>query len=360
MKYFIWLFSITAGLYSCNSGNPAPAKTVAATKDNLPASIDSLVQLKQPRSFNGVILITQNGETKYAKAYGFSNAATQSPLQMGDQFEIMSNSKQFTAVLLLKEVEKGTVSLQAPIRKYLPELKQSWADTVTVHQLLNHTHGIIDINKPLQFAPGTDFQYGNLACSLLGKIIENASSKSYAELATALFKELKMEHTYCYPGHARENLVSGHRNKDNVLSVEKESFIDAYNLPADGIVTTAGDLAIWNNNLHKGKILKPESYKLMTTASVQAQHDVFGKEKVGYGYNIRIASQNGIPYYGHTGLGDGFASMNIYIPGSDISLIVLENQMSEDNTLSYYFEIQVKNLLFNSNLVKNTNAQKPK
>lgn len=324
----------------------------AQNQTKLSKKIDSLIENKNPRPFNGVILITENGKAKYSKALGFTNFKTKIPLKMSDQFEIMSNTKQITAVLLLKEVEKGNVNLNSPIKKYLPFLTQTWADTVTVHQLLNHTHGITDTEKPLLFKAGSDFKYGNLSNNLLGKISENASKKSYSELATSLFKELEMKNTFCYSKNDRRNLVFGHMNKENKFSVVENSFINDENLAADGIITTAKDLTIWNSKLHKGKILKPETYKLMTTSSVLSQHDVFGKEKMGYGYGIRILEDNGIKYFGHTGLGDGFASLNIYIPKSDTSLIILENQMNENSDLYYYYETLIKNLVLKNELNK--------
>ena len=151
----------------------------AQNQKQLSKKIDSIIENKNPRPFNGVILITEKGKTKYSKALGFTNFKTRIPLKISDQFEIMSNTKQITAVLLLKEVEKGTVNLNSAIKKYLPSLTQNWADTVTVHQLLNHTHGITDTEKPLLFKAGSDFKYGNLSNIFLGKIIENASKKSY-------------------------------------------------------------------------------------------------------------------------------------------------------------------------------------
>lgn len=328
----IFLFSLTS------------AQTKYARK------IDSLITTKIPRTFNGVILITKNGKTQYSKAYGFQNVNTKIPLKLNDQFEIMSNTKQITAVLLLKQVEQGKVDLQSPIKKYLPNLTQSWADSVTVHQLLNHTHGIIDLEKPLLFKPGSDFKYGNLSNILLGKIIENVSHKTYTELANALFQQLGMKDTFCYSKENRRNLVSGHMVKNNIFSPVQESFINNENLPADGVITTAKDLSIWNNNLHKGKILSPKMYQLMTTPSAMSQHDVFGKDKMGYGYNIRIVKDHDLQYLGHTGLGDGFASLNIYIPKSDVSIIVLENQMNEDGDLYYYFETEIKNIVFKNDL----------
>ncbi|WP_435524313.1 serine hydrolase [Chryseobacterium indoltheticum] len=141
-------------------------------------------------------------------------------------------------------------------------------------------------------------------------------------------------------------------NKENKFTKVENSMINDENLPADGVITTANDLVIWNNNLHKGKILSQKSYQLMTSESAKSQHDVFGKEKMGYGYNIRIAEANGIQYFGHTGLGDGFSSMNIYVPKADLHIIVLENQMNENSDLFYHTEKLIKDIVFDSELIK--------
>ena len=327
-------------------------QSTAQSKQTYQSKIDSMILQTQPRPFNGVILITKKDKIIYKKAHGFSDLETKTPLKFDDRFEIMSNTKQMTSVLVLKEVEKGKIDLHSSIRKYLPNLSQAWADSVTVHQLLNHTHGIIDVEKPLLFRPGTDFKYGNLSNILLGKIIEKVTHKTYREVATALFKSLGMKNTSLYVENNNPKLVKGYMNDNNQFSTPKQPMITEENAPADGVVTTIADLAIWNNKLHKGKILSKKMYDLMTKNTVLSQHDVFGKEKQGYGYNIRVASEYNVNYFGHTGLGDGFASMNIYIPKSDISIIVLENQMNENPDLYYYYETIIKNIIIKSELVR--------
>jgi CubicO group peptidase (beta-lactamase class C family) len=322
----------------------------AQKKDNYTAQIDSLIKVTDPK-FNGVILIAQNGKTLYNKAYGFENFETKKPLKLDSQFEIMSNTRQITAVLIMKEVEQGRIDLQAPIKKYLPEMKQSWADSVTVHQLLNHTHGIVDLEKPLLFKPGTEFKYGNNGYPILGKIIEVTTGKNYSEVANAFFKQLKMKNTFCYSKDKIENLVSGYINTKGNFEIVDATMITKENTPSCGIVSTVGDLAIWNQNLHKGKLLKPETYQLMFKYNITAQHSFFGKEKEGYGYGLRIIEKDVVKYVGHTGLGDGFSSINLYFPESDVSLIVLENQMNEDSNLFYASESKIKNILIKSDLL---------
>jgi len=339
-------------LTSCHSS--------AQKKDDFKKSIDSIIQNANPK-FNGTVLISQNGKTLYSKAEGFSNFETRTPIKMDTQFEIMSNSKLIAAVLLLLEVEKGKVDLNAPIKKYLPELKQTWADSVTVHQLLNHSHGIVDLQKPLAFKPGTQFKYGNLNYSLIGKIVEFTTKKSYTEVSESLFKKLKMNHTFCYSADKTQNLATGYDNNKNTLTPLKFGFINNNNLGADGVISTVSDLAIWNNNLHKGKILKPESYKLLTKNTILSQHNFFGKEKQPYGYGIRIVEEDNVKYLGHTGLGgDGFSSVNLYFPESDVSFIAMENQMPQDADLFYITEFKIKNFLLKSDLIKKNNSQNGK
>lgn len=108
-----------------------------------------------------MVLITKKGETKYLKEYGYSNFENKTPISIKDKYRIMSNSKQVTAVLILKEVEKGNIDLQSSINQYLPDLKQSWADEITIHQLLNMSSGIKEIDKPLLFEPGKGYRYSN-------------------------------------------------------------------------------------------------------------------------------------------------------------------------------------------------------
>lgn len=328
---------------SCNSN--------AQKKDDYTAKIDSLIKVANPK-FNGAILISQNGKTLYKKIQGVIDFTTKKPLQQDSQFEIMSNGKLITAVLVLLEVEQGKIDVNAPIKKYLPQLTQTWADSVTVHQLLNHTHGIIALDKPLLFKPGSDYKYGNLNFSLLGKIVEGTSGKSYSDLANALFKKLKMKNTNVYVKDQFPNLVTGYSIENNIYKPVTNSMINPDNLGAVGILSTVDDLAIWNNNLHKGKIIKPETYQLMLRYTILSQHNFFGKEKEGYGYAIRIIEKEAVKYIGHTGLGDGFSSVNIYFPESDVSLIAMENLMPDNPDLFYASEFKIKNILLKSALLR--------
>ncbi len=318
----------------------------------LKLDFEKIILSKHSFPFNGVVIVSKNGKTIYEKVHGFKNFEEKIALNKSNQFEIMSNSKLFTSVLILKEVEKGKIDLQQSIKTYLPEITQSWADSVTVHQLLNHKHGIQDITKPLLFKPGTDFKYGNYSCVLLGKILTKVTHKTFRELATNLIKEIGLKETFVYSESEKHQLAQAYFYRNDSLIPNYQTLINEENLPADGIISTANDLVKWNNLLHNGKILQPETYQLLITPSTLSQHDVFGKTPQGYAYNIRNVTENNINYIGHTGLGDGFSAINIYFPKSKVSLVVLQNIMPDNSEDYYFYEKQFKNLLLENDLTQ--------
>jgi D-alanyl-D-alanine carboxypeptidase len=321
-------------------------------KDDYSAKIDSLLKTNSTRNFNGNILISQKGKTKYSKSIGFKDKDKKSSIKLDDNFIIMSNSKQITAVLILMEVDKGKINLQASIKNYLPELNDTWADSITVHQLLNHTSGIDKAGKPLLYKPGTSFNYGNQTYNLLGKIISRINNKPFEVVANELFKKLKMTKTFADHSAKDIQLVSGHINTKNELSVVENFEFSSESTPAAGIISTVKDLTIWDSNLHHNKILKPETYNQMISYNVKAQHYAFGEKEIGYGYGVRINDDKAPKMIGHTGMGSGFVSINFYFPESDTSLVILENTMSEDSKISYYFESEIRKIIANSSLSK--------
>lgn len=325
-----------------------------AQKDTYSAKIDSLIKTASIRPFNGTILISQNGITKYSKAYGFSDFTKKTPLKLDDHFAILSNSKQITAVLILQEVEKGKIVLNTPIKKYLPNLKQPWTSTITVENLLNHTSGIVDLEKPTAFAVGTQFKYTDLNYILLGQIIERVTNKSYEAVVTELFKKNKMKESFFPNASNQEEVINGKQYlKDNTTKDIQGVIIPKERVPAAGLVSTVKDLAIWNDLLHNGKLLKEATYARMTTYSITNQHSVFGTKEIGYGYGIRINDEAKIKEFGHTGIvpDQGFTSVNLYYPKTKTSIIVLENQTFDNFDIAYYFEAEIRKIVLNSGLL---------
>ncbi|WNI38215.1 serine hydrolase domain-containing protein [Chryseobacterium sp. SG20098] len=337
------MMTITKLLFTGAISTLLSINATAQRKDTYAHKIDSIITASSPIQFNGVVLISQKGKIQYLKSNGYKDFEKKIPLKTDDQFEIMSNSKQVTAVLVLQAAEQGKLDLHTPIKKYLPTLTQTWADTVTIHHLLNHTHGITKLEKPSAFKAGSQFKYGNLSYMMLGEILKNTTGKSFTELAGSLFKKLRMDQTFVYNPKNNQSLVPGYMNENNQFEKVKESFLNDDIAPAAGVISTVQDLAKWDQALFKGKLLSPEFQKLMMTPSTRSQHDVFGKESMGFGYNIRFIKESGLDYFAVTGLGDGFTCLNTYFPSTDTTLIILENQMSENREYWSFKEAAIKN-----------------
>ena len=319
---------------------------------DLGKTIDSLIQIKEPRFFNGVILISKNGSPIYQKSYGYSDLKKKNVLKIDDQFLIGSISKQFTATLVLREMEAGNIQAYQTIHNYLPGFKQKWADSVTVQQLLNHTSGIIDWDKSLVNAPGRNFKYANINYTILGKIIEKTSGKTYAALTAALFEQCKMKSSTVPPGPGRKSnikrLVKGHSESDNG-KYEEDNILKLLDLPimgvpAAGMISTAGDLDKWMYCLHNGKLLADTSYQNMITHAVSRPHR-WGELK--YGDGIQVDSLDGILELSMSGYVPGFIATMIYYPKTKVSMVVLENisPSSSDMPRAYYFHDQIRKIV---------------
>jgi len=147
------------------------------------------------------LAIVENGKVVYAHGYGVRDVATGRPVDGNTQFAVGSVTKSFTALGIMRLVDRGLVKLDTPVIKYLPELKLKTAQatrTVTVRNLLTHTSGLarddsglLDPNftvaqviasaarTPLVGAPGKVYEYSNVNAILAGEIIHRVSSKSW-------------------------------------------------------------------------------------------------------------------------------------------------------------------------------------
>lgn len=305
-----------------------------------------MLTIKTEKPFNGIIVITKGGKTTFSHLYGYSDIEKQVPLKMNDQFVIGSVSKQFTAAIVLQEYEKGNIDLFIPIRNYLPELPESWADTVTVHHLLSHTHGIVALDKPTKFKAGTQYDYSQIGYDLLAEITEKTSGKSFIALSSELFGKCNMTNTFHPDLKEYKNLVKGYVENEDGKLIYTDQSLKQY--PAAGtFISSAEDLVLWNQNLFGGTLLKEETFQLMTTKQENAvrNHPIFGTTE--YGYGITVGTADDIVQWGQTGYAPGFVSMNFYFPKTKTSIIVLENVNYDINDLkkTFYYHTQILDIV---------------
>lgn len=313
----------------------------AMCQNPLADPIDSLIKSPSPRPFSGIILITKSDKTLYSKIQGFSDIEGTVSLKPDDKFVIGSISKQITSVLVLQQYEKGKLKLSDPIRNYLTFIPQSW-DTITISNLLAHTHGIIKIEQALAFKPGSSFMYSQVGYELLAQILEKITGQTFAALAQELFKKCNMKNSF-HPAILKpgELVNSFTEQSDGKLVLETKS-LEGF-VPAGGFVSTANDLALWNRNLFDGMLLKDSTLKLMITPQKNAvrKHPLFGETL--YGYGITIDNKDSIFQLGQTGYADGFPSMNFYFPNSKTSVIVLQNVSLGDADFkkTFYYNLEI-------------------
>ncbi|MFV0420308.1 MAG: serine hydrolase domain-containing protein [Dysgonomonas sp.] len=296
--------------------------------------IDPITKSESNKPFNGAILIAENDSILYREKFGFSDLKAKDSLTWKNTFIIGSISKQITAVLVLEEVEKGNIKLEDPISTYLPDLPQKWKDTVTVHQLLTHTHGIVSVDEHLKFIPGDNFSYSQIGYQLLANILEKINDDSFANISSQLFKKCRMENTF-HPLLYKNSHLAKCYSEDETGNIE-EQFPDSVFVPAGGFISTADDLLLWNENLFQKDLLRKETLDIMTSTYKGAirNHPLFGLTL--YGYGITVDNKSGLLQLGQTGYLPYFASMNYYFPEFKTSVIVLEN-ISYGNNLSDIF-----------------------
>ncbi|MFC6267434.1 serine hydrolase domain-containing protein [Frigoriflavimonas asaccharolytica] len=315
MKFILVKFAIILLIISCKTTTTINVET----KDNLLEKIDSIAN---STNYNGVILLGSNSDILYNKAFGYSNLESKTILKTSDQFYIGSISKQITAALVLIEYEKGNIQLTDKISDFLPEINQAWANQVTIHHLLTHTHGIISIDEPLEFELGSQFHYSQIGYDLLSKIVEKVKGKTFEQISTALFLEKNLNNTFHPANRKYKNLVNGYEESEAGKLLIAEGNPVKY-IAAGGFISNAEDLLKWNNLLYSGKIVKLSTLKLMETRYATRVHPIFDKIEYGYGLIFKNGDQE--IQIGAFGYSPGFPSANYYYPQTNLHLIVLEN-----------------------------------
>ena len=300
------------------------------------------------KGFQGVALVAQGNEIKFAKAYGNADYDDNIVNKVNTRFAIASNTKQFTAVAIMQLMEDGKINLDDTIDKYFPKFK--YANQIIVRELLQMRSGLVDylnaaelyfkdeeslkilndyrekayfdeyvsdsrwtadiiLNNlylsELQFEPGQAYDYCNTNYYLLGLIIEQASGVSYEDyIKENIFKPCGMKISSM---SAEDTDAKGHGSVESGEIVVNPKFTFA----AGNIYTNVYDLLRWERMLHTGKLLSQESYNEMITPS----------EDSGYGFGLIIS--DGI--IRHSGVIDGFNSYTEYDSAKDITIIILEN-----------------------------------
>jgi CubicO group peptidase (beta-lactamase class C family) len=287
--------------------------------------IDELVSAYHREGLlNGTVLVAERGKVVYKRGFGFANMEFKVPNASDTKFRIASISKSIVAVLTMRLVEQGKLSLDAKVSDYLPDYRKDIADKVTVKHLLSHTSGIPDtlmhpglwereIRDPftpqeilaryssgaLEFEPGTRLKYGTTAYVLLSLMIEKATGKPFEQsMSEEVLEPLGMRDTgmegaspilvrneqgrSALKGSAPiiERMATGYMKVNNAYS--RSPFMDMTHGSAGGwMYSTVEDLFRLDRALYDDKFLSRQTREKMFTPVLS---------DTGLGWNARYLS----------------------------------------------------------------------
>src|SRR5947209_7927298 len=239
--------------------------------------------------FMGSVLVAKGEDVILSRGYGSANLELNIPNSPATKFGLGSVTKQFTAACVLLLQEKGKWKVSDPVKKYMPDAPAAW-DKITIFHLLTHTSGIPSFtgfpdypdseakpttpeklvarfrDKPLEFEPGSKWNYSNSGFVLLGYLIEKVSHQTYEQFVQQnMFEPLAMKDSG-YDSNTRviQRRAAGYSSGKE--GVENAGFINmTIPFSAGALYSTTEDLLKWERGLFGGKVLSATSPKEMAT-----------------------------------------------------------------------------------------------
>ena len=290
------------------------------------------------RTFMGTVLVARGSEIVFDKGYGSANLEWDIPNTPTTKFRLGSITKQFTAAAILLLEERGKLSVDDPIAKYMPDAPAAWG-RIRLSNLLTHTAGIPNFtdlpdyltlksantsvertiasfkDKPLDFGPGEEMRYSNSGYLVLGHVIEKVAGVSYGQFVLDnIFTPLGMTD-------------SGYDSNTAVIARRASGYMPSPNGPvnagyihmsiphaAGALYSTTRDLLKWEQGLFGGKVLSAASLAKMT---MPVKND--------YAFGLVVRTVNGRQVVSHGGGIDGFNTSLAYYPETRTVVVVLAN-----------------------------------
>jgi D-alanyl-D-alanine carboxypeptidase len=313
---------------------------------NMRAGIDSTVAdvLTRTGAPSASIAVVRDGKIVYTYAYGSARLEPATPATSEMRYSVGSISKQFTATAVLLLAERGKLSLDDKVSRWLPDLTR--ANEVSIRQILSMTSGyqdywpqdyvmpnmlqpttarqIVDTwaRKTLDFEPGTRWQYSNTNYVIAGMIVEKASGMPLVEfLRKEIFTPLHMASVAIIDeaplgagdaaGYLRYAL-----GPPRPAPKEGKGWLFA----AGELAMNASDLARWDVSVIDQKVLKPASY-LAQQSVVQLKNGV----GTGYGLGVDVGMAGPHRLISHGGEVSGYTAQNSIYPDDRTAVVVLTN-----------------------------------
>ena len=313
---------------------------------------DAMAAMDTP---GAAVAVVVDGTVVYEQGYGFTRRNGSDPVDADTQFRIGSVTKMLTAAAVMQQVEAGTVALDDPLSRFVPELELlgPWpADEITVERLLTHASGIPDLSfSPagltgddalshwaasltwvgLHAPPGAFFNYSNPNYNLAGLVVERASGMPYrAYMDAHVFGPAGMTKTTFDPAAvvARGNAAYGHLadGQGGETVYAPDQYDNGAFAPAGYAFSTAGDLVRWAMLLSEGggDVLSPTSAAAMQTL----QRSLQTIPGIGYGYGVFVEPFYDLTVREHGGNIWGWGAYLLWQPERRFAVAVLANTFS--------------------------------
>ncbi|MEQ1641869.1 MAG: serine hydrolase domain-containing protein, partial [Pyrinomonadaceae bacterium] len=296
--------------------------------------------------------VSLNGESVFEQAFGLAEMEHNVPNTPQTVFESGSVAKQFTASALVLLQQDGKLSIDDPVRKYLPELPD-YGTPLTIRHMLNHTSGLRDWfavralsgegagehivtqqmifdtvvrQKGLDFRPGAEYSYSNSGYQLAAMIVERVSKQKFADfVAERILKPVGMKNTgyrddfqRITPGRAQ----AYSKNGDGPWRLNMP-MMTAHG--GGGMLTTVSDWLKWN------AMLDARTWNASLVDSLETQGVLNSGQKISYALGLTVGTYKGNKQIAHGGATAGYRTFLARFPDKKLSIAVLCNGTAPDS-----------------------------
>jgi D-alanyl-D-alanine carboxypeptidase len=354
-------------LLLCTAANALQATNSATAADHS-ALLDDIVQqmIAQEHVVGASVLVARGDRILLHKGYGFADLALETPTRDETVYHVVGPMLPFTGIAVMQQVERGKLSLDDDISKFIPEFPLQ-GHHVTIRQLLNHTSGIVDyhyLGDPIEATsrqpkaldevmalyagknwvnePGKKWDWSISGFNLLVTVVERVTGQSFADYVQQnIFRPAGVKATtYCDDFALTRGLSHAYRKigagpVTNTATNIGPNYVEAhengmaYNSDLRFCSTVGDLLQLWRAIKDKN-LVRPETFKLMTTAEGAAQRMSAQDPKAQYGFAMILNHEDDHQQNDHRRIGQhgslmGYSGSLYDFPDDNLTIIVLTN-----------------------------------
>jgi D-alanyl-D-alanine carboxypeptidase len=316
-----------------------------------PADLDAIVKqvIARERVVGASVLVARGDHILLHKGYGFADLGLEVPTKDETVYHIVGPLLPFSGIAVMQQVERGKLSLDDDISKFVPEFPLQ-GHHVTIRQLLNHTSGIVDyhyLGDPIEATsrlpkaldevmalyagknwvnePGTKWDWSISGFQLLLTIVERVTGQSFADYVQQnIFKPAGVKSTtYCDDFTLTRGLAHAYRKAGSSYVPANENGM-AYNADLR-FCSTVGDLLQLWRAIKTQNLVRPETFKLMATAEGAAVHMSAQDPKAQYGFAMILNHEDDHRRIGQHGSLFGYSGSLYDFPEDQLTIVVLTN-----------------------------------